>query len=107
LAYEILLNVALQKLGMVSMFGGEDTDFSGIHPTAPLAVSFVKQKTALKLNEEGSEAAAATIVGMDMLAPPAGDILPPTPFILNRPFLLFIKEKSTGAVLFEGIVRGI
>jgi serpin B len=102
LAYEIVLSDALKKLGMLSMFGGEGTDFTGIHPTAPLTVSEVRQKTSLKINEEGSEASAVTIVGIDGLA---GLTPSPIPFILNRPFLLFIKEKSTGAILFEGLVR--
>ena len=102
LACEFELNKALKKLGMVSMFGNEDTDLTGIHPTASLFVSQVKQKTALKINEEGTEASAVTLVGIMSAASPD---MKPVPFILNRPFLLFIKEKSTGAILFGGLVR--
>jgi serpin B len=104
LAYEIQLKDALKKLGMLSMFDAETVDLSGIHPTASLVVSGVKQKTALEINEEGSEASAVTIVEIVEMASPT---TPPSPvsFILNRPFLLFIKEKSTGTILFEGVVR--
>jgi serpin B len=101
LAYEANLIPALKELGMQTMFT-EAADLTGIHPTIPLVVSMVKQKTALEINEEGSEAAAVTVVGIDGTAGPP---LPPVSFVLDRPFLLFIKEKSTGAVLFEGIIR--
>jgi serpin B len=103
LEYGITLNSALKKLGIQSVFSDEAADLTGIHPTAPLAVSLIKQNTALKVNEEGTEAAAVTIVGVDIATAPPPDR--PVPFILNRPFLFFIKEKSTGAILFEGLIR--
>ncbi|MDR2388518.1 MAG: hypothetical protein LBD89_01860 [Tannerellaceae bacterium] len=42
---------------------------------------------------------------MEVTAPDPNLLLPSVPFVLDRPFLLFIKEKSTGAILFEGVVR--
>jgi len=65
-----------------------------------LAVSFIRQKTFVEVNEEGTEAAAITIIGLvtsDGTPPP-----PPIPFHANRPFLYLIKEKSTGVILFIG-----
>jgi serpin B len=103
LEYEAKFNSALKKLGMVSMFGA--ADLSGIQPGSNLFVSMVKQKTTLEVNEEGSEATAVTVVA---ISESASIVTPaPIPFILNRPFLVFIKEKSTGAILFEGLIRGL
>jgi serpin B len=102
LAYEIDIIPALKKLGMVSMFS--NADLSGINSEADLFVSKVKQKTTLDINEEGAEAAAVTLVEVTFSA--AHGVTPsPISFTLNRPFLVFIKEKSTGAILFEGLIR--
>jgi serpin B len=100
LAYEITLNNALRSMGMELIFDETEADFSRIHPDSSLFVSLVKQKTTLEINEEGSEASAVTVVGVD------GSIgEPPASLEFNRPFLFFIKEKSTGLILFAGYAK--
>jgi serpin B len=90
------LNDALRSLGMTNAF--DDADLSGIS-SAPLFVSAVKQKAFLKVTEQGTEAAAAT-----------GGILNESlrgarGFSLNHPFLLLIRDNTTGAVLFSAEVE--
>jgi serpin B len=100
--YGRTLNEDLKALGMTAMFG-EDADFSLMSPE-PLYVSFVKQKAILEVNEEGAEGAAATVIGMDVLSPG-----PVQPYVVafNRPFVYVIKEKSTGSIVFAGIIRNL
>ncbi|MDR1201051.1 MAG: serpin family protein [Tannerellaceae bacterium] len=105
--YERQLNEDLEEMGMQSMFSPLSADFTLIHPTAPLYVSLVKQKTFAEVNEEGTEAAAVTIVEMDYLSsdlPPKPNI---TKFYVDRPFLYFIKEQSTGTIFFIGEMRNL
>jgi serpin B len=87
-------------MGMKSMFGDGCADFSGITDPSALVVSMVKQKTFAEVNEEGTEAAAVTVVA---LAPTSAGI--PVYFHATRPFLYFIRERSTGAILFSGAVQ--
>ena len=62
-----------------------------------LAISQVKHKTYLEVNEEGTEAAAVTSVGIINTS-----VLPVV--LVNRPFLFLIRENSTGTILFFGQV---
>jgi serpin B len=103
LAYEINLNGVLAAMGMPAMFDPDKADFSRINPDLPLFVSLVKQKTTLEINEEGSEAAAVTVIGM--IGADIGEIVPPVSLTFDRPFLFFIKEKSTGVILFAGFAK--
>jgi serpin B len=99
--YTRVLNEDLKALGIKSMF--EDADFSLLSP-APLAVSTVLQKTAIELKEEGTEAAAVTVV--IMVGSSGGpEVIPVVEF--NRPFIYFIKEKSTGSIVFSGIIQNL
>lgn len=102
LEYGKRLNDALIGMGMAPAFDPTAADFSKINPDVPLFIGFVKQKTYIDVNEEGTEAAAVTIVGMFTTS--AGD--PPMPYIfaVNKPFVFAIKERDTGAVLFLGKV---
>ncbi len=89
--WEMELNDVLKAMGMPSAFGA-GADFSkmrlGVH------ISRVKQKTFVEVNEEGTEASAATIVEIKESISPE--------MILNRPFLFAIREKASGAILFLG-----
>jgi serpin B len=81
----------------------DEADFSGIGDE-PLKISEVVHKAFVEVNEEGSEAAAATGVGMVLcagLGPP-----PPKPkvFKADHPFLFFIRDRKTNTVLFAGRV---
>jgi serpin B len=64
-----------------------------------LVISFVLHQTFIETNEEGTEAAAATVVAMTDSAMP--EI---TTINLNRPFLYFIRETTTGTIVFMGQV---
>ena len=90
----------LQKLGMTDMFVGGKADFSAIDGSRNLYVSEVVQKAFIEVNEEGSEAAAATGMGMMMRSMPA----PPQEFVVDHPFIFYIRDKLTGMLLFQGRV---
>ena len=86
---------------MVDMFEPGKADFSGIGgKPGDLSVSTVVQKAIVEVNEEGSEAAAATGVVMMMRSMP----LPPPALEVNHPFMFVIKDKLTGMILFSGRV---
>jgi serpin B len=99
-SYEIKLNDVLTEMGMGVAFTGA-ADFTGINKGGGLNIDYVKHKTFVEVNEEGTEAAAVTIVAIEknMLQP---DYIS---FYVNRPFLFVITEKSTGAILFMGTVK--
>lgn len=65
---------------------------------APLALDFVKQDVLLAVDEVGTEAAAVTTVGV-------GVVSMPEPFRVDRPFVLAIRERLSGTILFIGAVR--
>jgi serpin B len=91
------LNAPLEALGMRDAFGAT-ANFSGITTQAPLQISLVEHAADLKVDEQGTVAAAATgIVGPTAIAMPPG--LPVT-IDLDRPYLLLLREDSSGAILF-------
>merc|ERR1711875_143361 len=85
----IPLTAHLNSLGLKDMFSDGLADFSGIDGTKQLFVSEVVQKAFIEVNEEGSEAAAATGAVMMMRSMPA----PPEQFIADHPFIFFIRDK--------------
>jgi serpin B len=89
---ELPLNEPVMNVGMKRIFGGGFANISD----AQLNVSEIKQKTFVEVNEEGTEAAAVTVIGV------VGEGPGYYPFFANRPFLYLIKEKSTGTILFIG-----
>lgn len=93
LEYEVELNDALKALGMDIAFGG-GADFTGMGPS--LFISEVRHKTFVEVNEEGTEAAAVTVVVGIESAPPS--------FIVDRPFFFAIHDERTKTILFMGIV---
>ncbi|MDR2119729.1 MAG: serpin family protein [Tannerella sp.] len=101
--YSRTLNEDLKEMNMRSMFTGL-ADFSRIS-SRPLFVSFVKQKTFLTVDEEGSEAAAATVIGMLETALPDNNPDAPREMRFDRPFAYFITEESTGSIIFAGLAQ--
>ena len=88
----------LQEMGMKKAFCAA-ADFSAMS-TAPLCIDEIRHKAKIKVDEEGTEAAAVTYIGMRLTSVgPAGDIFY---FKADRPFLYFISESSTGEILFCG-----
>jgi serpin B len=88
------LNQSLTTLGMGEAFT-ENADFSGIRND--VCISKVLHKAIIEVNEEGSEAAAATAVEMTVTGMPE-----PLAFIADRPFLFLIVDEETGTILFMG-----
>jgi serpin B len=94
------LNGVLKKLGMETAFDPYEANFSSIADTAPrnLYISYVDHKAIVEVNEEGTEAAAVTVVGVGTTS------VGPTPlsFVVNRPFFFEIRDDRSGSVLFMG-----
>ena len=92
------LKKILQELGMTDAFSGA-ADFSRIDGTRRLQITDVLHKGFIGIDERGTEAAAATavIVGETSLPPSAT-------LIVDRPFVFFIRDRPTGAILFLGRV---
>ena len=94
---------ALRGLGIEAGFDTLRSDFSGVtdHPQG-LSISDVIHDAWVKVDEEGTEAAAAT--SMDLLCDDSSEEEPPEaiPFHIDRPFVFLIRDDETGAVLFMG-----
>lgn len=98
--YEQSLNDVLSTMGMGVAFNENEADFSKINADNQLFISEVKHKTFIELNEEGTEAAAVTSVSIGLTSVgPGGEI------VFDKPFMFAIREVSTGAILFLGIVE--
>jgi len=101
--YEIKLNEVLAQMGMGIAFTNA-ANFSGINRAGGLRIDYVKHKSFIEVNEEGTEAAAVTIVAIERTSIGGEE---KTYFHVNHPFLFVITEKSTGAILFMGTVKNI
>ena len=93
------LNKILSEMGMKDAFS-DAADFSGMTGGRDLFISNVMHKAFVEVNEEGTEAAAATGVGMKLLSLPA----PPPVFRADRPFIFMILDNNTQCILFIGRV---
>jgi serpin B len=94
--YDILMNDALTKQGMGIAFAARQADFTRI-ADRELFISRVQHKTFIDVHELGTEAAAATAVGMSLTS------MPPE-LRFDRPFVFAIRERSSGTLLFIGRV---
>ncbi len=97
LEWEDSLNDALERLGMRSAFECGLADFSRLSEALArrLCISFVKQNTFVDVNEEGTEAAAVTTVGVRVTSMPM-------PVLIDHPFVFAIRERLSGTILFLG-----
>lgn len=93
-----LLNDPLKSMGMNLAFS-DYADFSNI-ANMNLKISKIIHDTYVEVTEEGTEAAAVTIIGIVATAMPVPQPIPV--FRVNKPFLFVIREKSTGVILFIG-----
>ncbi|MGB3654603.1 MAG: serpin family protein [Rivularia sp. (in: cyanobacteria)] len=98
--YEATLNNSLSALGMEEAFS-DNANFSEMGNN--LKISEVKHKTFVEVNEEGTEAAATTSVGIEVTS---AKIPSQQPFqmIVNRPFFCAIRDNQTQSILFMGSI---
>jgi serpin B len=101
LEWDRLLNDPLTALGMGIAFDPHHADFTGINRRGGLYVSRVRQKTYVDVHEEGTEAAAVTSVEIRVVC-----LCPPTTPVVrvDRPFVVAIRERLSGTILFAGKV---
>jgi serpin B len=88
----------LAEMGMPTAFTG-NADFSGITGTRELYIDKVIHQAFIEVNEEGTEAAAATGVSLRLTAAPPGEL-----FRADHPFIFLIRDLDTGLILFMGRV---
>ena len=100
LSQNIDLKSHLQAMGMSDVFSELSADLSGIG-SGNLYVDFVQHMAIIKVNEEGTEASAATAVGVCYVRRRRAL---PVEFDVDRPFLFFIRENTSGSILFMGRV---
>jgi serpin B len=94
---EFSLKNTLEDMGMPSAFGA--ADFSGMTGTRDLYIRDVLHKAFVSVDEAGTEAAAATAVAMEEMAPE-----PRVEVTIDRPFIFLIRDIETGTILFVGRV---
>lgn len=99
---EYKMNHPLIQMGFTDIFSANDADLSGINGSGGLFVSEVKHKAMVKVDESGTEAAAATSVTIMKRC-----IVMSKEFVADHPFLFLIKDKESGIVLFIGKVESL
>ena len=99
LSWESPLNDPLKAMGMQRAFVAGGADFTRLSPTEGerLYISFVKQRTFVDVHEVGTEAAAATAVGISIVSLPQRVVVK-----VDRPFVFAIRERLSGTILFLG-----
>ncbi|MDP6439518.1 MAG: serpin family protein, partial [Candidatus Brocadiia bacterium] len=98
LTYKVGLSETLKSMGMTDAFSLPPADFSGMDGAKDLFISAVLHKAFVDVNEEGTEAAAATgiVVGITSVR------LMPIVFRADHPFLFLIRDNKSGSILFMG-----
>jgi serine protease inhibitor len=103
LSFEVVLNELLADMGMGLAMSPGEADFTRLHDIdQPTWIDQVRHKTFVEVNEKGTEAAAATSIGIAMASLPEDA---PFSFVANRPFVYAIRDDLTGAVLFIGVLH--
>jgi serpin B len=105
--YAADLKKVFAKAGMTLPFDTRRADFSGLTgrspQQAPTAIDQIVHRAVIEVSEESTEAAAATAVGV-MITSVAPKPVEPLQFRVDRPFLYYLVDDRTGAVLFQGRV---
>ena len=96
------LNQAMSELGMPAAFDAQAADFSGMTGDRSLMIGNILHKAFADVNEDGTEAAAATAVVMELTSAPVQE--DPLTITLDRPFYFAIIDDENGSVLFNGQV---
>jgi serpin B len=90
----------LKTLGATTLFMQDKADFSGISTKEPLYVSAALHKAFINVDEKGTEAAAATAIGISTMSAPLSP--PPVVLTFDKPFVFLIRDTATGAIVFLG-----
>jgi serpin B len=99
---DINLVPIMKKLGMIRAFDSDLAEFPHFCPVTSY-IGLMKQVAKIKLDEEGTEASAVTVIGVDNAAGPLSSVMT---FHANHPFLYVISETTTGAIFFIGQYTG-
>jgi serpin B len=91
---------ALKQMGMSDAFDRDKADFSGMTGGKDLFIGNVIHRAFVAVDEEGTEAAAATAVIMEATSAPMWDVT----LVIDRPFIFFIRDLQSGQILFIGRV---
>lgn len=101
LEYSAQLKTTLQGMGIKRAFSETTAQLGKINKAAQLYIDFVKQDAYLGIDEQGTEAAAVTTIGVGLTS--AGP--EPARFICDRPFGLVISENTSNTILFMGRIK--
>ena len=101
LNFQLDLGDVLKSMGMTLAFTPTQADFSGMDGKRDLFIAAVIQKALVEVNEEGTEAAAATGIEVKKSAPPIDS---PLVFRIDHPFVFLIRDNQIGTILFLGRV---
>ena len=96
----------MRKMGIRLAFDSQFAQIPNMCEQGNVYISMMRQKAAIKVNEEGSEAAAVTIAGMELTSNIDPVEYPKASFHANRPFVYLITEASSGVILFVGKFTG-
>jgi serpin B len=96
----------LQKMGINLVFDSYFAEIPNMCEKGGVYISMMRQKAKIKVNEEGSEAAAVTIAGTKYTSSIEPVEYPKATFHANRPFVYVIREASSGVILFVGKFTG-
>ncbi len=98
LEYKLIMNHVLSQMGMAVAFDPFHADFSRINPQLQLYISSVLHKTFVQVDEEGTEAAAVTVVEIGYTSVGPHGIY----MRVDRPFVFALRERQSGTLLFMG-----
>jgi serpin B len=97
----------MQKMGIQRAFVDGTAEILNMCEGPNLYIAMMRQKAKIKVNEEGSEAAAVTVAGVTFKSAGGGPVeYPKATFHANRPFVYVIQEASSGVILFVGKFTG-
>jgi serpin B len=103
--YTANLKDVFQRAGMTLPFDEQRSDFAGLTGlpprSAPTAIDQIVHRAVIEVSEEATEAAAATAVGIRVTSAMPKPV-EPLQFRIDRPFLYYLVDDATGAVLFQG-----
>ncbi len=99
---DIELRRVLAAMGMTDAFDETRADFTSMSKEKRLFIAAALHKAFISVDEEGTEAAAATVVMMGITSAPRPS--EPVPFVADHPFLFFIRHSESGCSRFAGRV---